>query len=94
MKTQNDKKTPPIKQTIIFLHADSIFDNSINKSYSVQGDHHNIINQSKQVKNNHQSNLEVESLQTEVRHLKNEVTFLRKQLEVTQAFLEKSLSKD
>lgn len=86
----SDKKIRPI----IIIQADSIFDNSINKSYSVQGDHHNIINQSKQVKNNHQSNLEVESLQKEVKYLKNENLFLRKQLEITQHLLEKSLAKE
>ncbi len=81
-------------QQFIFIQSECIFDNSNDKRYTVNGDHHNIISQSRQVKNNHQNNLEVQSLQAEVKHLKNENLFLRKQLEVTQGLLEKSLSRE
>ncbi|WP_338814127.1 hypothetical protein V9L05_01655 [Bernardetia sp. Wsw4-3y2] len=94
MENLDNKKTPPIQQNIVFLQADSIFDNFKNKNY-VMGDHHNIINQSKKLSDIYQSNhsVELEVIKKENEFLRDEVKFLKYQLEVTQNLLDKALNK-
>ena len=96
LETQDDKKTPPIKQAIVFLQADSIFGNSKNKNYVVNGKNHNIINHSKKLSDIYQSNhsTEMEVIKKENEFLRNEVKFLKYQLEITQKLLEKSLNRE
>ncbi|WP_375560160.1 hypothetical protein ACE193_20985 [Bernardetia sp. OM2101] len=95
MENLNNKKTSPIQQTIVFLQADSIFDNYKTKNNVVNGNHHNIINQSKKLSDIYQSNhsVELEVIKKENEFLRDEVEFLKYQLEVTQNLLDKALNK-
>ena len=94
-KKLKGKKRPPLKPTVVFLQTNSIFDNSQQKSL-IQGNRNNIVNQSQSLNDIYQTNAsstELEMIRKENKSLKNEVEFLKHQLEITQSLLEKALSR-
>lgn len=93
MEKQDDHNTHTvIKQTILFVHTDVVFDKLQKKNYTVNGGSHNIVNRSKKVRKNTQNNnFEMKNLKLENDFLKNEVLFLKNQLEITQGLLDKLL---
>lgn len=87
------KKRPLLKQTVVFLQTNNIFDNS--QQSLIQGNRNNIVSQSKSLNDiyqTHSSSTELEMIRKENKYLKNEVEFLKHQLEITQSLLEKALS--
>lgn len=56
LENQDNKTHTVIKQTILFLQADVVFDKLQKKNYTVNGGSHNIVSNSKRVSKNTQNN--------------------------------------